>query len=296
MSAEFTLPQRYRTDRRGPTRWVASHGIHQWFLIIVGQAGALGNAGLAAYNFVLIGQAFTAVTASPPQISRLVQIALLIAGLSALRGLLQLARNFSFELMAQRVERNVRDELYTNLLGKSMTFHSLQSVGDTMARATNDVREVNYLFSPGLNMVLGSLNFLVMPLLIAPSYNPALIFTPILFIIFYTIALRSYLQTLKPVTDEVRASFGQLNSRLAEALDGIETVKGAAQEDAEVALFSQNAGRYRNAAVRQGDIEARFLPLLLYSIALALGLLHALLLYRQGSLVLARSSVILVSS
>ncbi len=30
-----------------------------------------------------------------------------------------------------------------------MTFHSLQPVGDTMARATNDVREINFLFSPG---------------------------------------------------------------------------------------------------------------------------------------------------
>jgi ATP-binding cassette subfamily B protein len=288
MSAEFTLPQAYRTDRRGPMRWVASHGTRQWLLIIVGEAGALGNAGMAAYNFVLIGQAFSAITASPPQLDRLGQIALLIAGLSVLRGLLQLGRNFSFELMAQRVERNVRNELYTNLLGKSMTFHSLQSVGDTMARATNDVREVNYLFSPGLNMVLGSLNFLVMPLVIAPNYHPSLILTPVVFIIFYFLALRFYLKSLKPVTDEVRASFGQLNSRLAEALDGIETVKGAAQEEAEVALFGRNAKRYRDAAVRQGDIEARFLPLLLYSIALAGGLLHALLLYRMGILVLGQ--------
>ena len=32
-----------------------------------------------------------------------------------------------------------------------------------MARATNDVREVNFMFSPGLNLVIGSLNFLIMP-------------------------------------------------------------------------------------------------------------------------------------
>ena len=111
-----------------------------------------------------------------------------------------------------------------------MTFHNLQPVGDTMARATNDVREVNYLFSPGVNMVVGSLTFLVMPLIIAPRYHPALILTPVIFIILYIVALRQYLRALKPITDEVRSSFGQLNTRLAEALDGIETVKGAAQE------------------------------------------------------------------
>jgi ATP-binding cassette subfamily B protein len=72
---------------------------------------------------------------------------------------LQLGRNFGAELLAQRIERDVRDELYLSLLGKSMTFHNLQPVGDTMARATNDVREVNYMFA-GVNMVVGSLIFL----------------------------------------------------------------------------------------------------------------------------------------
>jgi ATP-binding cassette subfamily B protein len=41
---------------------------------------------------------------------------------------------------------------------------------------------------------------------------------------------------------------------------------------------------FRNAFVRQGDIEARFLPMLLFGFALAGGLLHALLLFRQGLL------------
>jgi len=94
--------------------------------------------------------------------------------------------------------------------------------------------------------------------------------------------LNAYLKTLAPVTDEVRASFGEMNTRLSESLDGIETVKGSAQESSEIALFKANIRRYRNALVQQGVIESRFLPLLLYSIALAAGLLHALLLFRAG--------------
>ena len=205
-----------------------------------------------------------------------------MAGSQVVRGVLQLGRNYGFEFVAQRVEREVRYELYTSLLGKSMTFHNLQPVGDTMARATNDVREVNYMFSPGINVVVGSLNFLIMPLLLSSRYHPALIITPVVFTILYGLALWNYLLTLSPITDEVRASFGVLNTRLAEALDGIEIVKGSAQENAEVIRFGKNIVRYRDAAVRQGDIEARFLPLLLLEIALATGLLHALLLFRQG--------------
>ena len=93
------------------------------------------------------------------------------------------------------------------------------------------------------------------------------------------------MRELDPVTDEVRKSFGAINSRLAEAIDGIETVKGMAQERTEVRRFVVNARRYRDAVVHQGDIEARFLPLLLLGLANAAGLLHSLILYSQGFLV-----------
>jgi ATP-binding cassette subfamily B protein len=195
-----------------------------------------------------------------------------------------LGRNFGAEFLAQRVERDVRDELYVSLLGKSMTFHNLQPVGDTMARATNDVREVNYMFSPGLNLVVGSLVFLAMPLFFAPRYHWSLLLAPGLFAISYFVALRQYLRTLDPITEDVRESFGVMNTHLSEALDGVETMKGAAQEDAEVGRFDVNARRLRNHNVRQGDVEARFVPLLLFFITLAVGLVHAILLFRMGIL------------
>jgi len=265
-------------------RWVTSHGLRYWYLGVIMLIGAIGNAALAAVVPVLIGQAFNAILATPPQTSLLPRIALIIAGSQLLRGVLQFGRNFGVELIGQRVERDIRHELYTSLLGKSMTFHSLQSIGETMARATNDVREVNFLFSPGVNLVVGSAVFMVMPLVIAPRYNPALVLTPLLFIIGYFLALWQYLHELKPITSDVRQTFGQMNSRLAEAIDGIETVKGMAQEQNEVERFGGNARRFRDAYIHQGDVEARFIPQLLLGFAEAGGLLHSLILYHQGAL------------
>jgi ATP-binding cassette subfamily B protein len=182
--------------------------------------------------------------------------------------------------MAQKMERDIRDELYLSLLGKSMTFHNLQPVGDTMARATNDVREVNYMFSPGVNLVVGSFMFILMPLFFGPTYHPSLVITPLLFIIIYFIALARYLKRLSPVTDEVRAAFGTMNSHLSESLDGVEIMKGAAQEDAEVDRFVINARKVRDIFVQQGELEARYIAMLLLGLAYASGLVHALLLYR----------------
>lgn len=246
--------------------------------------GAIGNAGLAAVVPILIGQAINVIDQPSPATTSLLRIALVLAFSQVLRGVLQLGRNFSAELLGQRMERDIRDELYVSLLGKSMTFHNLQPVGDTMARATNDVREINLMFSPGINLVIGSATFLIVPLIIAPRLHPSLILIPLLYTITYGLSLWQYLHELGPITSEVRRAFGQTNTRLAEAIDGIETVKGMSQEESEVERFDINARQYRDAFVHQGDVEARFLPLLLLAIAIAGGLLQALLLYREGLL------------
>lgn len=281
-TAEFTIPLPYRTDRTTALRWVISHLLHQWWILLIAVIGAVGNAALAGVGPVLMGNAFNLVSSGKFTPQELLRIAIILAISQTVRVILQFGRNFGFELVAQRMERNVRNELYTDLLGKSMTFHNLQPVGDTMARATNDVREVNFMFSPGVNLVVGSLVFILVPIVLAPRYHPALMITPIGFAIAYFFALKYYLAELSPAGDEVRESFGLLNTRLNEALDGIETVKAAAQESSEVARFMDNAQRYRRAMVRQGFIEARFLPVLLLGVATALGLLHALLLFNQG--------------
>lgn len=284
LPAEFTLPRRYTSDRRSPARWIASHALRHWRLIVMTIVGALGNAALAALVPVLTGDAFNAMLQSPPDTDVLLPLALIIGGSQIVRGVLQLGRNFGAELIAQRLERDTRDELYLSLLGKSMTFHNLQPVGDTMARAANDVREINLMFSPGINLVVGSFLFIVMPFFFAPRYHPALVLTPALFTIAYFVALARYLRSLEPVTDEVRRSFGQMNAQLSETLDGIEIVKGAAQEGAEIQRFSENARRVRAAFVRQGDLEARFVAMLLLGLVYAGGLVHALLLFRAGAL------------
>jgi len=246
--------------------------------------GAIGNAALAAYVPVLTGDAFNAMIKPNPDTSVLLPLAVIIGVSQIIRGVLQLGRNFGAELMAQYLERDIRDELYLSLLGKSMTFHSLQPVGDTMARATNDVREVNYMFSPGVNLVVGSFMFLVMPFFAAPRYHISLLITPTIFVIIYFIALVRYLKTLSPITDEVRATFGVMNTHLSESLDGVEIMKGAAQEGAEVERFVTNARRVRDVFVRQGDLEARYIAMLLLGMAYAGGLVHALLLFRAGSI------------
>jgi ATP-binding cassette subfamily B protein len=282
LPAEFTLERKHTFNRTNHVRWVLSHARLYWPILLMILIGSIGNAVLAVVVPVLTGDAFNAMRAAHPDTSVLLPLAITIGVSQIIRGALQLGRNFGAELMAQKMERDIRDELYLSLLGKSMTFHNLQPVGDTMARSTNDVREVNYMFSPGVNLVVGSFMFLLMPLIFAPRYHISLIATPAVFIVFYFVALIRYLKQLSPITDEVRSSFGNMNTHLSESLDGVEIMKGAAQEESEVSRFGLNAQRVRDAFVQQGDLEARYVAMLLLGMAFATGLVHALFLFRAG--------------
>ena len=282
--SEFVVSTVPTTDLRSPVRWILSHLRQSKLPIVTMFVGAFGNAALAAMVPILIGIAFQAAVTSPVDRRTIGLAALGIFASQTIRAFLQWGRNFSSEVIGRRLERDSREELYVSLLGKSMSFHDFQPVGDLMARATNDVTELYFMISPGVNLVIGSANFMLMPLLLAPRYHPALIAAPLFFIITYFAALARYLHVLRPISDRVRSSFGVMNSRLAEAIDGIEVVKGTAQEQQEINRFQKNAGEYRENTVALGRQEARFLPLLLLGITNAIGFTHALYLFVNGQI------------
>jgi ATP-binding cassette, subfamily B, bacterial len=280
--AEFSIETPFAGRQQTAGRWLISHLQRQKLLFIAMLIGAFGNALLAAALPILVGIAFDAALATPANIQLIGLAAIGIIVSQFTRAILQLGRNFASSVIGERLERDTRQELYLNLLGKSMTFHDLQPVGDTMARATNDVHELNLLMNPGINLVVGSANFLIMPLLLAPRYDWALIAAPLFFLVMYIVALVRYMNILSAIADRVRLSFGRMNSRLAEAIDGVEMVKGSAQEEAEIDRFRHHARAYRDATVAQGREEAKFLPLLLLGITEALGFAHALFLLQAG--------------
>lgn len=279
--SEFTVTHPWTSDQRTPLRWIGSHIRRNGWIIIGSFVGAAGNAGLATVVPLLSGYAFDVILQETPNRRALLYYCIVIAVSQLVRALLQLARNFGAEVLGQRLERDTRQELYASLLGKNMDFHDTHATGEIMARATNDVRELALMMSPGLNLVIGSANFLIVPLFVAPAYHPSLIITPLLFAIGYLITMWGYMRDLGPVTTAVRRRFGLLNAGLTEAVEGIETVKGGAQEAAEIARFSHKAKAVRDSLVDQGRVEARFLPVLLLGIAQATGLGHALWLYQR---------------
>src|SRR5690606_18447855 len=120
------------------------------------------------------------------------------------------------------------------------------------------------------------------PLFAVPAIYPSLIISPLVFLIVYLILQYRFITTLHPIAEQVRASFGRMNSRLAETIEGLQVVKGAAREEQEIRAFDSLADEVRNYFVRQGYIEARYLPFLLLGLVTVFAFIHAVILYQDG--------------
>ena len=283
---EFRVENEYIYNRSGPVRWIFSHVMRYPWLPVLVTAAAIINNFAASYVQVFIGQAFDLISTPGWATAALLGLSLAVLGTVAAQSLLGITRNYTNEYIAQLIERNSRDELYISLLGKSQTFHGRQRIGDIMARATNDVRTLNIMFSPGIMLLIDGLMGIVAPIVLMATLRLELLLVPAIFLVLFAVTVSDYARQLNPVSLAMRERFGGMNAGLAESIGGIEVVKGNAQERQEIRNFVTNAGRYRDSFVEQGIIQARYLPLLVFSLCLGAGFFHAMWLWRAGTMTL----------
>ncbi|MGW4410682.1 ABC transporter ATP-binding protein [Nonomuraea sp. NPDC004702] len=283
-SSEFSV-EGPRYDRRGPVRWLWSH-VRRHPLPLTGfLGGSLVMVVLNALVPQLTGSAFDAVLSGRgTSAAALGLVALALLAVVSARGLFDLVARLSSEMLAKRLERDARDELYAGLLGKSQTFHNRQRVGDLMARAANDIRQLSIMISPGVDLIVDSGLTGLVPLVFIAAIDPRLLLVPVVFGVLFGFALRHYMGQLNPVATRMRDEFGDLNAGLSQAVRGIEVIKVTAQEEQERLRFRANARRYRDSFVRNGLVQARYLPTLLFACAMAGALWHALHLHAAGAI------------
>jgi ATP-binding cassette subfamily B protein len=283
---EFRLADEYKFNRTSPVRWIVSHLFrYPWLPVATVGAAIVNN---LAYSLIPVftGRAFDLISTPGWSTTALLLIAAMVFGAAVSQGVSGLIRNYTTEYIAQRVERDSRDEFYVSLLGKSQTFHGRQRIGDIMARTTNDVRALNIMFSPGVMLIMDGAVGIVVPFILIAGIDLQLLLVPIIFLVFFGITLNDYIRKLNPVSIAQRDHFGLMNAGLAEIIAGIEVVKGNAQEDQAQESFNKEAKTFRDYFVRQGEIQAQYLPLLVLSVAIAAGFLHALLLWQDGQITL----------
>ncbi|MEZ4710610.1 MAG: hypothetical protein R3A44_25655 [Caldilineaceae bacterium] len=126
---EFTIDNEYQYSLRSPVRWLSSHILRYPWLLIVFVLTTAGMGGAQSMSAVLVGRAFDTVN-NAQGAAALTFAALLVVISYVSFGLFDIVNSLAIRVLAQRVERDARDELYLNLLSKSQTYHGRQRIGD----------------------------------------------------------------------------------------------------------------------------------------------------------------------
>ncbi|TES94786.1 MAG: ABC transporter ATP-binding protein [Promethearchaeota archaeon] len=272
-----------KSRKKGATRWILAHlfhGSNKFFIIIIIFTIIL-SANLSSIIYIIIGQTISALLSGLTALLGNYILSLFILGITG--PILRIVSRMLIETLAQRTERDARKEFFTNLLGKSQSFHEQMKIGELMARVTDDVRMLNFLISPALSLIVESFTYLFIPVIYIILYYPfQLIIEPIFFSISFLILLRSYSRKIGPITGRLRGNFGSMTATLSETLSGIEVVKATVQEEKEMKKYYKHAKNYKEAFIERGKLQAKYLPILVLALVITAGFTHSVVLFNNG--------------
>ncbi len=280
-----TRARRRPYDTRSAARWILSH-LRRYPLLTTGAAvlhsGAWWAYGLAP---IMVGrvaaQIIDPATPAAPAAGILMACLWLLVILAG-DACLSMAANACTLTLAHRVERDARDELYRNLLGKSQTYHDRQRIGDLVARATDDSRMLSMMIHPGILFISDMVMGFITPIVYILLLDAELMLVPVLYAVSFAITLRAFVRKLGPVLFEQRRAQGEMTAALEEAISGIEVVKVSVREAFERGRFGRTVSAFKELFVRSNRIEGFYVPMLIYGALAGLALLHGVLALQRG--------------
>ncbi|MBA7632337.1 putative ABC transporter ATP-binding protein [subsurface metagenome] len=247
-----------KSRKKGATRWILAHvfhGSHKLFIIIIIFIIIL-SANISSITYIIIGETISALLSGKTALLGNYILTLFLLGISG--PAMRILSRMLIEILAQRLERDARREFFTNLLGKSQSFHDRQK----------NKRLFTYLFIPIIYIVM---------------YFPfQLIVEPVFFSISFLILLKSYSRKIGPVTARLRGNFGLMTASLSETLSGIEVVKATVQEEKEMKKYSTHVENYKKAFIERGKLQAKYLPILVLALVITAGFAHSIVLFNFG--------------
>ena len=164
--------------------------------------------------------------------------------------------------VGQRVVRDLRNVLFTHILGQSAAFFSVQTTGRLMSRLTNDVAQVQRVVSETVgDLARESLTLLgCAGLLIYYDARLAVVcFTSAPLIVYPLVRLG---QRVRRTAQRTQEALEQMSHVSAEALTGHRIVKAFGAEAREAAKFKQSSQRFYRTSMKVTSVLSALPPLM----------------------------------
>jgi ATP-binding cassette subfamily B protein len=203
------------------------------------------------------------VTGVPGQLAVLSLLTLIIWGLESVF-------EYAFELrwrnLAQTIQHDLRLNAYSHLQELELGFFEERSTGTLLSILNDDINQLERFLDSGANQILQFLTTILTVggtfIALAPGVSWWAML-PIPFIMWGTLA---YQKRLAPRYADVREKAGLINSRLANNLTGIATIKSFTAEDYERDRVTIESEAYRGSNRKAIALSAGFVPLIRFVI------------------------------
>ncbi len=186
----------------------------------------------------------------------LMTLALLLLGISVLRGIFDFGRIYFADSTSHRVTYDLRNLLYDKWQHLSFAYHDKEHTGDLMSRATADVESVRRFINLGLLRSVHMTLMMIVICVLMLRVNWQLALLSLSFAPFMMARSTMVVYTLRRSWARVQQLTGELVTALQENLSGMAVVKAFAAETFEEKKFSAKTRDLADASFRSDRIEA----------------------------------------
>ncbi|MDJ0535146.1 MAG: ABC transporter ATP-binding protein [Xenococcaceae cyanobacterium MO_207.B15] len=180
----------------------------------------------------------------------------------SLESLFEYAYERLWRNLAQSIQHNLRLDAYSHVQDLELAYFEDRSTGTLLAILNDDINQLERFLDVGANEILQVLTTVVIIggafFILTPGVAWMAIL-PIPFILWGSIAFQ---KKLAPRYAKVRESVSLLNSRLANNLSGITTIKSFTTEAYEIERLRQESEAYRQSNRKAIAFSAAFIPLI----------------------------------
>lgn len=287
-NSEFTVSNRRHYSHANYKRWLLSHLAKFSYLPLIAIIGAVAASIANGCIRFYVGDGFDITKSGSIDMSYVFNVMMKAVLCAVLEGIFEFMKDASLAVSGEMMERNIKEEYFTTLLGKNQTFFAKHPSGELLAHATNDVMAINSMFSPGVLLILEAILAIVTPIIMIGVLDVRLLLVPFIYLVIWGITVYKYNKKLYDVSGELNYQYGEMNGAATEMIYNMELVKGFVQEQRELSRFARKARHYRDLFVKQGKIEGTFMPNLVYTICLAFTFVHGIVLWSNDSITIGQ--------
>lgn len=173
------------------------------------------------------------------------------------------AYNRLWRNLAQNIQHNLRLDAYNHLQQLESAYFEDSSTGGLMSILSDDINQLEDFLNGGANEIIQVTTSLIVLIagafFILPVNITLAAMLPMPFILWGSLV---YQKRLEPRYADVREKVSFLNSRLANNISGITTIKSFTAEKYESARLAEESEAYRKSNAKAIKLSAAFIPLI----------------------------------